>query len=1086
VLHRPALMFLAVLPLTACQAHWVDHPDLPEWAARGRLHWCLHYSTANREKVDLFLDGKQTLVHGGAFDSDETAEYARHSGLRYMPYVCSRTVTVAEIERNPQLRDAVVLVGDGGEFLAYNNPARRYGSLYMPAWPEHVRERSRRQMLRPNVSAVFFDNAFWAGDDHREATVRAWQAWAEERGLDGGDDVPATSGAEPSAASRAFAAESLVDYHAMLHEFCRGQTPPLLNCPNGGAAGAGLMATEAGAIDLVFSETMSHPPFVRNGFLYKAGLAASHGKPTGLLAYLPASIAAQRGRRTWHEGMHHFFYPSSPHAEEFALAAAEGAACGGTYIPNYNLFPSLPITDVSDPFCRRIHRAIKQSYQFLDANEDLYAGSRPGSDVAVYLSSATEVQGRRLQNARALGDVLSAAGMPYEVVVAADLTEEGLAGIKTLIVPNAVYVRRSVPEGLLRFVRTGGRLVLTGEFASYDDIGLPMQSAAAQALVGPLGLVSEPIRSWDLEGFEPEGVSHVKVSDSVGTARLEHQGEAGLYVAHVAMNDEGDGTSTFDVLAGDRVVYRGTLDEEDDAIHWHTTPPFRLEAGTVVCLRVKADAGERGRVQAVVVTRADAAEGVRLQRGRVAYSPVALETLDAPELIALLQPWMRLDTPGDVFINVMDIPDSGMRTVHLVNYGLDYEVDIEGLYATDDGSAEARTFFGNSATVLRKQLQIAAPAGVARPVVQIHGFATTQCQADLVIRVNGRRAGSIPAREMVGRQWHETPIDRALLRAENTIELRVEGQVDGQMSWIQVDIDVDSQMGASVLSLDDGATFSAEDLSPDRKAQTGEYMVRIVDRAPGEVDREEGNLVANPGFEQVTTPHAETQITVMPARDVRVVTGDGEVRPCLAISPEQPPVWVTGLTPGDAAVYVVPEVRTYTVLVMGPSREALANVYDAQMRSAPWRLPAVTEPLRSLTAGWQAYGDGFAAAQGAGRSGDSSIVCESPDASSVRGASQQLTLDHEEPQTITLTAWSRCEGVSGRKDPHYSVYVDAVMEDGTVFNGHNTPFEVGSHDWQQAELVLTPPQPIRSMTLYLLFRKHSGKAWFDDVRVTVQ
>ena len=80
---RKLVACLVMLALSAtCYAHWTQHPELPDWAQRGRLHWCLHYARADREKVDLFLDGGQTFVHGGSFDSEETAEYAREQGLR--------------------------------------------------------------------------------------------------------------------------------------------------------------------------------------------------------------------------------------------------------------------------------------------------------------------------------------------------------------------------------------------------------------------------------------------------------------------------------------------------------------------------------------------------------------------------------------------------------------------------------------------------------------------------------------------------------------------------------------------------------------------------------------------------------------------------------------------------------------------------------------------------------------------------------------------------------------------------------------------------------------------------------------------
>ncbi len=1075
-------VLLAAAPV--CHAHWTGHPELPAWAQRGRLYWCLHYARADRRLVDLFLDGGQTFVHGGYFDSDETAEYAAQHGLRYMPYVCSRTVTTDEIAQNPQLQNAVVLREDGSEFLAYNNPVRRYGSLYVSAWPEYVRERTRHVIGGPDVAAVFFDNALWPGDDHRPETVQAWQQWAEDHGIPPGSDVPSISEGEQAAASRAFSAASLTAYHHGLRQFCHEHTPPLLNCPNAGNA-YGLAVAAAGAIDLFFYETMSHPPFADNAFLYKAGLAATHGKPTAMLAYLPEAVASQRGERTWHEGMHHYFYPSSPLAEEFSLAAAEAAACGGVYVVNYSLFPSLPVTDTTDPFCRRIHRAIKQSYTFLHANEDLYVRAQPGSDVAVLYSTATDLQDRHLQETARLGPALSSAGIPYEVVVPSDLTEGGLSGTRTLLVPGVVFADEPTTQGVLRFAQAGGRVVVTGEYGTRDTLGRPAQFEAVRELLKPLRLVSRPIREWRLEGFEPEGASHICVSQRVGKASLDFDGPAGRYIAHLCLTDENDGTSPFSLAVGARTVYEGLLDVEDNQQHWYTTPAFDLAPGAAVTLTVSADGGERGRVHSVVLLAADAGTGAPLGRGEVLYSPVGLQDLATEPCVALLEPAVRLPLPDKVFINTMRVPDQDLRLVHLVNRDFRYEVTHEGLYASDDGHGEARVFFGRPGAVVRKRIRIAQPEELGQPALQVHGFATADCAASLAITNNGRAVATIPADQARSSGWLEAPLDRELLSADNLFEVRADGEVDGQQKWIQIDIDTDTNEGNSSFSTDDGKTFSADDLSPDLKAQTGEYMIRVVDRAPEGAAQDPNNPVRNPGFERVRVPHSETKLTVVPATEVSVELASGPPA-CLAVSPDRPPQWIDRQAKGEAALYTVPQVDIYTMLVLGPSREALAPIYEAQTAAATWKLPPVTDPLRPVVTAWDGYGDGFVPDTDRPHAGQGCIRCDNANDTDIRGAQQQFELAGDQPQVITLTAWSRCENVSGRPDAHYSLYVDATCADGSAFNGHHTPFEVGSHDWQEATLELRPPAPIRTLRLYLLFRKHAGQAWFDDVTMRVQ
>ena len=50
------LVALALICLFGrAQAHWTAQPELPDWAQRGKLYWCLHYATHTRPLVDLFL-----------------------------------------------------------------------------------------------------------------------------------------------------------------------------------------------------------------------------------------------------------------------------------------------------------------------------------------------------------------------------------------------------------------------------------------------------------------------------------------------------------------------------------------------------------------------------------------------------------------------------------------------------------------------------------------------------------------------------------------------------------------------------------------------------------------------------------------------------------------------------------------------------------------------------------------------------------------------------------------------------------------------------------------------------------------------
>ena len=1062
---RYRLLVVVLVLVSQAAAHWTDHPELPDWAQRGQLNWALHYSRTTHELVDLFADHHQTLIHGGSFDSPETAAYAASKGIRYMPYVCSRTFTTAEIAAHHQLSDAMLFNPDGTEFLAYGNPVRRYGCLFVPAWPEYVRERTRKVMDLPGAAAVFYDNVY-VNDDHRPVATAAWQAWATAHGLPPGDDMPSIREGDLQGPSRAFNAAALVRYYQGLRAFNQQHDPPLLISPNlGSLPGYGMAIVEGGGADLVFYETMSHPPFEHNTVRYKVGLASSHGRPTGILAYLPPKIGEQRGEQTWHEGMHHYFYPSSPLPEEFS--------------PAYNLFPSLPITDLDDPFCQRIHHALKQAYTFLDACGELNTAGQPGSSIGLLYSSLTTLHDRRAQNLDALGNALTAAGLPFEIVSTRDLTDDGLAGIETLVAPGLANVDEAVAQDLLDFVRRGGHLILTGAFATRNALDQPADFAAATALTEPLHLKTWSLREWELDGFEPEGPTVVKVVGGTGRASHTFTGAAGTYRAYLSMLDENDGTSTWRLAVGERTVAEGQLDQEDNQQRWLATPPFQLQPGDLLRLTVQADAGELGRTAALALCSGD--QGAALGQGLVRWLPTGLEVLAPADLVGLLPAPARLSRPEQLSINLQHSPEHGWQAIHLVNYDFRYEVAPPGVYATDDGSAEARTYFSGQPVVLRKRLPIEPPGDLTDPALRVQVTTTAGCEAELLFTVNGRPAGRLPVAGARG--WLELPLAPGLLQTDNRIEVRAVGDLD-QNHWCQIGIDTAAAGGGSEFSSDGGATFTAADLSPDLKAQTGEYLIRIVDRRPDGVPLEPGNRVVNGGFDAIRVPHSETKLTIEPARDVELIVHSPRPEPALLLAPDHAPLWLEGEARGAETVYTVPQVRIHAVLLRHPDRAALAPFTARQQAAAPWALSEPDGPLRPRVTDWDAYLDGFTADPAEGHLRPGAVSCRNDAEADQRGAAQIIVLNQERAAPLTITAWSKAAGVTGQANGHYSIYVDATCADGSPYHGRNTPFATGTHGWEQATLTLASPKPIASMKLYLLFRNHAGQVWFDDVSLT--
>jgi hypothetical protein len=134
-------------------------------------------------------------------------------------------------------------------------------------------------------------------------------------------------------------------------------------------------------------------------------------------------------------------------------------------------------------------------------------------------------------------------------------------------------------------------------------------------------------------------------------------------------------------------------------------------------------------------------------------------------------------------------------------------------------------------------------------------------------------------------------------------------------------------------------------------------------------------------------------------------------------------------------------------------------------------------------AGWEAWQKGYRVEADAGRGGSRAAACENSTGGGEFGASQTLALNRAGVATLVVRGWSRAQGVSGSADAGYSLYVDLLYADGTPLWGQTADFRCGTHDWEQRELLILPERPVKSLTIYCLFRGHTGRVWFDDVAV---
>lgn len=130
---------------------------------------------------------------------------------------------------------------------------------------------------------------------------------------------------------------------------------------------------------------------------------------------------------------------------------------------------------------------------------------------------------------------------------------------------------------------------------------------------------------------------------------------------------------------------------------------------------------------------------------------------------------------------------------------------------------------------------------------------------------------------------------------------------------------------------------------------------------------------------------------------------------------------------------------------------------------------------------WEPVGDGYELDRAVSRSGTSSLMLRSEDTAGTRGARQVITLDPPVRHPFRVSGWSKAVRAEVAQD--YSIYLDLTYDDGTPLWGQIAAFEQGTHDWEYSELVFDVARPVRTIEVFVLFRKAKGAVWFDDIRV---
>jgi hypothetical protein len=94
---------------------------------------------------------------------------------------------------------------------------------------------------------------------------------------------------------------------------------------------------------------------------------------------------------------------------------------------------------------------------------------------------------------------------------------------------------------------------------------------------------------------------------------------------------------------------------------------------------------------------------------------------------------------------------------------------------------------------------------------------------------------------------------------------------------------------------------------------------------------------------------------------------------------------------------------------------------------------------------------------------------------------------HEQPraqaeQTMTIGQTEQAPtAAAASRTPDYSLYVDLHFVGGGALYGQSATFDRTAGGWQFAERVINVSKPIKDATVYLLYRRQTGTAWFDDI-----
>jgi hypothetical protein len=673
---------LSIILLTAASplfAHWeTANPNFP-WATPGQTRWLIDYATVERAHVEMMLDAGFNLLQCGSFKPDALEVVKAAPGAHSMQYICSRTIYHELLfPKYPELKEAAILNPDGSYKIIYNNPKRYAGCWNRPAWLAYLKARMDEIKAR-GVDTIFFDNPMtWAC--HCPTCQELFTRFAQAQA---GETLKLGQFGKPTELENWFTLDTAVRFWTQVRDYAHSQSMFIV------ANNMTYWLINQGLTDGVFSEGNGHAPFGRDLAAYKIGLATGHGKPTGILDYVPRKVMEQRGKTAFNSSQGSGDkWVGAPIAEEFQVALAQGVACGGNTIANFQLELGRRIEQLTVPEDRKIIDGLKLYNGFIQAHPEVYAQARPASPVAVlYSLTAGPREGQILGHSRgAFNSILWALqrqGVPAEVIVEDDLTSARLAGLKAIVLSDVPILEPEAARGLAAFAKSGGTVVVAGGTSVRGRHEGPERARPLSSLFPgsrPIYMQVYAPADFTTEGYEPQP-PWLKVTTDVGRATIDFKGEAGKYRLVLSYFDESDGQGSFDLEVDGTPVGTWQNTADDDATHTHGATGVALKPGARITVVGHSGGGEYGRFERLTIMTDGGANIVetKIGKGKLLQALAPLTQLAAEDVARLATPLcgqlparLRTGAMPNALLNLTRGSD-GALCAHIVNYDFRYD-----------------------------------------------------------------------------------------------------------------------------------------------------------------------------------------------------------------------------------------------------------------------------------------------------------------------------------------------------------------------------------------------------------------------------